>query len=101
MQISAHPLKDSGLHRLHPITKLALAGFFLAASMLLPGLWGTYVVWAALALPLAIWGRIALPFLKLVLIGTLPFAISIFLIQGFLWPDGTPIWSIGPISLKA
>jgi energy-coupling factor transport system permease protein len=31
----------------------------------------------------------------------LPFAISVFLIQGFLWPQGTPVFSIGPISLKA
>lgn len=92
---------DSGLHRLHPFTKLALAGFFLAASLLLPGLWWTFAAWAALALPLAIWGLITRPFLRLVLIGTLPFALSIFLIQGFLWPNGTPIWSIGPISLKA
>lgn len=101
MQVSPYTLKDSGLHRLHPITKLAIAGFFLFASLLLPGLWWTFGAWVVLALPLAFWGRIVPPFLKLVLIGTLPFALSIFLIQGFLWPEGTPIWTIGPVSLKA
>jgi energy-coupling factor transport system permease protein len=30
----------------------------------------------------------------------LPFAISVFLIQGFLWTGGTPIFYIGPLSLK-
>jgi energy-coupling factor transport system permease protein len=31
---------------------------------------------------------------------TLPFAISVFLIQGFFWPQGTPIFWVGPFSLK-
>jgi energy-coupling factor transport system permease protein len=30
----------------------------------------------------------------------LPFAISLFLIQGFFWTGGTPIFAIGPLSLK-
>jgi energy-coupling factor transport system permease protein len=30
----------------------------------------------------------------------LPFAVSLFLIQGFLWPGGTPLVVLGPISLK-
>ena len=31
---------------------------------------------------------------------TLPFAISVFLIQGLFWTNGTPIVDLGPLSLK-
>ena len=31
----------------------------------------------------------------------LPFAISVFLIQGLFWTNGTPVVHLGPLSLKA
>jgi energy-coupling factor transport system permease protein len=31
----------------------------------------------------------------------LPFALSLFLIQGLLWPGGSPVARLGPLSLKA
>ncbi len=30
----------------------------------------------------------------------MPFAISVLLIQGLFWPDGTPVARLGPLSLK-
>jgi energy-coupling factor transport system permease protein len=101
MQQSIHADKDTGLHRLNPLTKLALAGFLLFGAMIVPGQWQTYLIWLVVVVPLAVWGRILSPFLRIALIATLPFAISIFLIQGFLWPGGTPLVWIGPFSLKA
>lgn len=90
----------SGFHRLHPLTKLVVALFSLVFAVVIPGLWPGYAVFLLLLLPLAVWAGVARPLLSTSLKITLPFAISVFLIQGFLWTEGTPIWSIGPLSLK-
>ena len=99
---SLYAPRDSGLHRLHPLTKLALAAFGLVAGLVLPGLWANYLAFAVLLMPLAAWGRILRPFLRAAVRVVVPFALSLFLIQGFLWPHGTPVVELwGPISLKA
>lgn len=92
--------RQSGLHRLHPLTVLALVGFCLVAGLALPGPWGPYAVFALVVLPLAAWGRILPELLSTALKIVIPFAISVFLIQGFFWQDGTPVLYIGPLSLK-
>jgi energy-coupling factor transport system permease protein len=92
--------ENNALGRLHPLTKLALAGFFVFAALALPGTWLTYVVFGLIALPLAIYAGMTRTFLRIVLLTTLPFAISLFLIRGFLWQGGTVVASIGPLSLK-
>lgn len=92
--------RDSGYHRLHPLTKLSLAGFlFVVAVLPLPG-WVTYAVFAALMLPLALWARVGGRFLGVLWKAALPFALSLFVVQGLFWPGGTPLVGIGPISLK-
>jgi energy-coupling factor transport system permease protein len=97
---SLYAARQSGLHRFHPLTKLALAAFGLAAGVVLPGLWANYLAFSVLLLPLAAWGQILRPYLRAVLRVALPFGISLFLIQGFLWPGGTPLFRLGPVSLK-
>ncbi|MFQ5855932.1 MAG: energy-coupling factor transporter transmembrane component T family protein [Anaerolineae bacterium] len=97
---SLYVARESWLHRLHPLTKLALAGFCLIAGLALPGEWTAYAVFAAIMLPLAAWGRILRPFVGATWRAVLPFAISLFLIQGFFWTHGTPILALGPLSLK-
>jgi energy-coupling factor transport system permease protein len=92
--------RDSGLHRLHPLTKLAVTGFGLLAAVALPGIWATYAVFGLYLLPLAAWGRILTPLLRAAGRIVLPFAVSLLLIQGFFWTDGTPIFAVGPLSLK-
>ncbi len=92
--------RDSGLHRLHPLTKLMLALFLLVCGLALPGIWAGYIAFAVLVLPLALWGGVLRPLLRAVVRSVVPFAISLFLIQGFLWPQGTPILELGPVSLK-
>lgn len=92
--------RDSGLHRLHPLTKLMLALFLLVCGLALPGIWAGYIAFAVLVLPLALWGGVLKPLLRAVVRSVIPFAISLFLIQGFLWPQGTPILELGPVSLK-
>ncbi len=93
--------RPSGLHRLHPLTKLALAGFLLVASLVLPGAAATYVLFGALVLPLAAWGRLLGDLVGRAWRVVLPFAVSVFLIQGLFWHGGRPVLSLGPVSFKA
>lgn len=93
--------RSSGLHRLHPLTKLALAFLFLSAAIGLPGLvWlvGAYVL---IVLPFATWGGVLAAFLSSSLKIILPFVISLAVIQGFFSP-GETIWlTIGAFTLTA
>lgn len=97
---SLYAPRDSGLHELHPLTKVALAGFFLVAGVALPGVWPVYATFALLIVPLAAWGRILRPLAGAAWRIVLPFALSLLLIQGFFWTGGTSILNIGPLSLK-
>ncbi|MGH2522857.1 MAG: energy-coupling factor transporter transmembrane component T family protein [Anaerolineales bacterium] len=92
--------RESGLHRLHPLTKLGLAGFLLVAGLALPGLGATYATFGLIVIPLAAWGRVLRELIRATWKVVLPFAVSVFLIQGFLWTGGTPLIGLGPISLK-
>lgn len=92
--------RESGLHRLNPLTVLALVGFSLVAGLALPGALTPYLVFALVVAPLAAWGRVLRPLLRASFKIVLPFAISVFLIQGLFWTNGTPIVSLGPLSLK-
>ncbi|CUS04846.2 Cobalt transport protein [Candidatus Promineifilum breve] len=92
--------RESGMHRLHPLTKLVLVIFCLVLGLFLPGVWLTYAAFALLLLPLAAWAGIVPQFLKAVFKTALPIVISLFLVQGLFWPNGTPIFTLGPLSLK-
>lgn len=88
------------MHRLHPMTKLVIAGFSLVLGMVLPGIWWNYAAFALLVVPLALWGRILPELLRAASKVVLPFAISLFLVQGLFWPGGTPVLELGPFSFK-
>jgi energy-coupling factor transport system permease protein len=92
--------RDSGYHRLHPLTKLSLAGFLLVTGLVLPGFWATYVTFLAIIVPLAAWAKVLRGFVGAVWKVVLPFVISLFLVQGLFWPGGTPLVGIGPLSFK-
>src|SRR3990170_244685 len=93
--------RSSGVHRLHPLTKLTITASLLVAGLVLPGVWSTYALFGLVLLPLALWGKVWQEMLRLSWRVALPFAISVFLIQGFLWPGGTPLFFLGPFSLKS
>lgn len=93
--------QDRGLQRLHPLTKLVLAFFLIVLALVLPSMWPGYVVFLIGVLPLALWGGIARPLWSALWKIVLPFAISMFIIQGLFWTGGTPVASFGPLSLKA
>ena len=91
---------ESGMHRLHPLTKLALVLLCLILGLALPGIWLTYAAFALILVPLAAWAGILPRFLSAVFKSAVPIVISLFLVQGLFWPGGTPIFHLGPLSLK-
>jgi len=100
VSIGLYAARNSGLHALHPLTKLSLAGFSLVGGLTLPEAWAIYAFWIAVILPLAAWGKVGVELFRAAGRVTLPFAVSVFLIQGLLWPGGTPLVAVGPLSLK-
>ncbi|MEP7190435.1 MAG: energy-coupling factor transporter transmembrane component T [Roseiflexaceae bacterium] len=90
---------DSPLHRLHPLTKMVAAVLIVVAAYLLPGLFSPLALFFVVLL-LAYTGGIMGSFLRPVLLGLLPIVVSLFVIQGILFPPpgATPL-PIGPITL--
>ena len=97
---SLYQHRKSSIHRLHPLTRLALVAFLLICGLSVPGVWITYALVLLVVLPLAVLARILRPLASAAWKVALPFAISVFLIQGFLWPNGTPLIGVGLVSLK-
>jgi energy-coupling factor transport system permease protein len=96
---SAYKPGTSLLHALHPLTKLAATVLFVLSAYLLPGLLSPLALFGVVLL-LAFVGGVAGSFLRTVLLGLLPIVISLFLIQGILFPpaNATPL-PLGPITL--
>jgi energy-coupling factor transport system permease protein len=90
---------DSPLHRLHPLTKLVAAVLIVVAAYTIPGLLSPFALFFVVLL-LAYTGGIIESFLRPVLLGLLPIVISLFVIQGILFPPpGATALPIGPITL--
>ena len=92
--------RNSSFHRLHPLTKLVLAGVSMLVGLALPGVAGAYALVVCYVLPLALWGRVARRLLRTSLPIVLPFAFSVFVIQSIFWQGGTIVYSLGPVSVK-
>jgi energy-coupling factor transporter transmembrane protein EcfT len=92
--------RESGLHKLHPLTKALLTLLLLVAGLTLPGNWTGYFLVLFIILPLALWGKIFQEFIRAVGIISLPFIISVVLIQSLFWGKGTPIFEFWIISPK-
>ncbi len=89
----------AGLHRLHPLTKLTLSGTCLVAAAALPQTWQVLAVFALGLLPLAAWSSILRPFLVTTAHLIWPFALSLFLIQGFFHPGDQELFAVGPFQM--
>lgn len=85
---------------MHPLTRLSLTGGLLFCGLLLPGLWANYILFLAVLVPLILVAGVFREWLRLAGRIVLPLAISMFLIQGFLWGGGTPLFSLWIFSLK-
>jgi energy-coupling factor transport system permease protein len=87
--------RDSGLHKLHPLTKLALTALALASAAALPGLPWLLSFYVLVLLPSATWGKLLGAFLRASLTVVLPFAISLAVIQGFFAGGETVLFQLG------
>lgn len=85
----------SGLHNLHPLTKLFLSLFLLVLAATLPSLQWLLVAFAIFIIPLAIWGRLSKPLFRSGVAVLLPFVISLSVVQGFFTPGETALFRIG------
>lgn len=97
---SLYIARDSGLHRLHPLTKSLYVLLLLVAGLSLPGRWTGYLIFLLGILPMAAWGKVLGRHLLAVWRVTWPFALSILLIQGLFWGQGQNLIALGPVALK-
>lgn len=97
---SMYVARESGLHRLHPLTKVLLTLLLITAGLALPGNWTGYVIILLIIFPLAFWGRVFPNLLRTTWNVSLPFAISVILIQSLFWGKGTPIFEFWIFSPK-
>ena len=97
---SIYEPRESGLHRQHPLTKIVLTLCLLTLGLTLPGIWTSYLLFGGAVIPLAIWGQVWPKLLKAAWNVVLPFAVSVLLIQGFLWGEGTTLFTLGPLAMK-
>lgn len=86
--------RHSGLHALHPLTKLALLGLCLVLAFALPDITWLLGVFGLL-LVLAAWGIILAPYARSALNIIVPFVISLALIQGFFAGGETALFALG------
>lgn len=93
--------RQTVIHRLHPLTKLGYVITCLIIGWLIPGIWSPWFVLLLGIVPVALLARV-LPNVALNTLKTaVPFAISLFIIQGLFWTGGTVLQQLGPLSLKA
>lgn len=100
--IAFYQPRASVYHNLHPLTKLTLS-FGLVVLALGVGVdWAPLLIYLVVLIPLSVLARVSIPFIRASLHILLPFAISLFLIQSFLFPEGRTILAqFGPLSIKA
>ena len=92
--------RESGLHKLHPLTKILFTLLIITAGITLPGDWTGYFLILLIVLPLAYWGKVFPNLVSTAWKITLPIAISVILIQSLFWGKGTPIFEFWIISPK-
>jgi energy-coupling factor transport system permease protein len=98
---SMYVARESGLHKLHPLTKALLTLLLLVSGLTLPGNWTGYFLVLFIILPLTAWGKIFRNFIRIVWGISLPFILSVVIIQSLFWGKGTPIFEFWVFSPKA
>lgn len=94
--------RDSGLHALHPLTKLMLALCVILIGFLAPWASLPLLLFLFIVLPLSVWGKIARSLIRATLVVAVPFALSITLVQALFYPGATHVlFALGPFAVKA
>jgi energy-coupling factor transport system permease protein len=86
---------DSWLHRLHPLTKLAITFFFLVLAAIMPALLWLMLAFLILQLPLVTIGGFLRQFLQRSVAVIAPFVVSLSVIQGFFTPGHAELFHLG------
>ncbi len=93
--------RTSGLRSLHPLTKLILVIAIVLVGFLAPSPHLPLLLFAVVVLPLAAWGKFARELIQTTFTVTLPFILSIVLVQGLFYPGASHILlALGPVALK-
>lgn len=88
-------------HRLHPLTKLAVALAIIVTAFSVRWVFGSIALYLLVILPIAVWAQIWRELLRTSFFVILPIAISLALVQGFFYPGATDVLvQIGPFALK-
>lgn len=98
--LSIYAARESGLHKLNPITKFTFTLCILVCGFAIPGLWTSYFLLIFVILPLAVWGKVVHRLAQLVFNISWPLILSVFLIQTIFWGEGTALFQLGPIAPK-
>ena len=98
--VSLYIAGDTGLHRLHPLTKLILTLTLVLGGFAFPSAWMSYGLFFGVILPLSVYGGIWRQLVRAVWNIVLPFAISVLLIQGLFWGEGATLFAIGPFTVE-
>jgi energy-coupling factor transport system permease protein len=96
---SAYVSNSRMLSTLHPLTKTVMVVLLILAAYLIPWLWWPITLFALIVV-LAFASGVGRSFLRTIVLGMLPIVISVFLIQGLLFPppNATP-FTFGPLTL--
>lgn len=90
---------DRGLHRLHPLTKLAVVFSIIILAFGIPRAFLPPALFLGAVVPLALWGGIARALLRALALVMAPLAFSLFLVHSFLYPGGqTSLVVWGPLA---
>ncbi|MGB8648792.1 MAG: energy-coupling factor transporter transmembrane component T [Anaerolineae bacterium] len=93
--------RTSGLHALHPLTKLTLVAALVLVGSVARAPFVPVALFLFVILPLAFWGQIAGAVTRVSLAILLPFLVSLILVQGLFYPGATQVlFTLGPVSFK-
>lgn len=98
--LSIYVARESGLHKLNPLTKFVLTLCILVGGFAFSNAVSGYLILVAIITPLAIRGKVAKRMYQMVFNISWPLIVSVFIIQSLFWGAGTPLFEIGPISPK-
>jgi energy-coupling factor transport system permease protein len=96
--LSIYAARESGLHKLNPITKFILTLCILVGGFTMPGTWTGYLILILILVPLAAWGKVTQRMLQLVLNISWPLVLSVLIIQTLFLGDGKVFFEIGPFA---
>lgn len=93
--------RESGVHRLNPVTKLVTLLAIIVIVFAVPQWWVPAGIVLLVIVPLAIAARVGGRLLKLFLILLLPLLVVLVIVQGFFYPGATTVvWEAGPARLS-